>query len=148
MKKLTAYFHGICQPNPCGYLGIGASIYRSKKMIYIYSQHVAPSNENTNHTASYLGVINIYQELLRYKHSYSVILRSDQKFVIQQLSGFYGIKRGAYVERAREAQSLQEQLLSKGCKLYFDFSHSEYVGEVKLLAQQAIEDNSDGLSFI
>lgn len=109
-EDIICYFDGSCAPyNPGGRAGYGYIIYN--KEIELHRGHgtqEAPQGYLTsNNLAEYAGMKAVLSYLINYNlNNLKIIVYGDSKLVIQQMRGNWRIKRGSYVEVARQCQSL------------------------------------------
>lgn len=112
---ITGYFDGCCEPvNPGGTASFGAVLFRDGERIWECSEIFYPlrgrERETSNNVAEYCGFLAILEYLIRQGLRLEQInLYGDSNLVVQQMNGRWRIKRGYYVEKAREAKKLLEQ---------------------------------------
>jgi ribonuclease HI len=110
---IYAYFDGSCSPNPNGKIGLGGIIQRGSQMLGKFSLPVDAKQGNTNNVAEYMACFKLLTLLKELKlQDDKIVLRGDSKLVINQLSGVWGIKSGAYARFARNAQGLSKEFTS------------------------------------
>jgi len=108
MKKVYyCVFDGSCEPrNPGGNLGIGAAIFEGGTYLVeqcSYTEKARPSN--TNNMAEYKAILWVLNKLLELGlEKEEIVIQGDSMLVVQQLNGFYRIKKGAYVPYAEQAK--------------------------------------------
>ena len=107
---ITLHFDGACGPyNPGGHMGCGVIIRNeNKEIIHTISQQYSPeefNNNTSNNVAEYMALILGLQWCIDNNHT-EVDVYGDSKLVINQMTGIFKIKKGAYVEKAHEAKGL------------------------------------------
>jgi len=107
---IKAYFDGCCEPaNPGGTASYGAIILKNNKKIWECSKLFIPNKkrETSNNLAEYQGFIAILNYLLKNKwNKEEIMIYGDSKLVISQMFGNWGIKKGLYVESAKQAKAI------------------------------------------
>ncbi len=108
--RYTAYFDGACEPvNPGGTASYGAVIFDRGKRVWECSEVFRPvkgrEKETSNNVAEYLGFISILNWFMEQGQTAEpIIIHGDSKLVIEQCFGNWRIKKGHYVQFAREAR--------------------------------------------
>lgn len=105
---VVVFFDGACEPrNPGGHIGWGYVIYEGDKIIDEDFGYKAPSPQNTNNVAEYLGAIAGMNKLLELGKGHSqVLIKGDSNLVINQMKGEWKIKAGAYKKHALNAKRI------------------------------------------
>lgn len=106
---IEAWFDGSCEPNPGPNTAYGA--YATKDGVVVWSESIMlpKSDTNTCNLAEYAGFRAVLKYILKEGHADSSeikIIRGDSKMVINQMFKNWAIKKGAYVETARECAKL------------------------------------------
>jgi len=111
MKKFKAFFDGACEPiNPGGTAGLGAVVFENGKRVWEYSDLIPPSPQTSNNVAEYLAFVAILDYLSERKvFKNKIIIYGDSNLVIQQCFGSWKIKKGFYIEIAKEARCKLKQ---------------------------------------
>lgn len=116
-RKINCVFDGSCLPkNPGGKMGIGAAIFEgfgnNKKLLKKFSKEESANPNNTNNVAEYKAIIWIMQELIKLKlEKEQIRIYGDSDLVISQMNKDFKIKRGNYVEYAKEALELTSKFI-------------------------------------
>lgn len=107
---IRAWFDGAVEPhNPSGHGGIGVVVRRDNEVIYTEASYMGRWGSLTNNCAEYAAVIAALRYLIREGISEAVVY-GDSDMVIEQLSGRWRVKGGAYVPYFREALALKRQV--------------------------------------
>jgi len=106
----TLYFDGACGPiNPGGHMGCGVAIKdKQNKTIYTISKQFPPerfSGETSNNLAEYTALYLGLQWCIKHRITELHVI-GDSKLVILQMRGIFKIKKGAYVNAAKETIKL------------------------------------------
>jgi len=106
---IKAYFDGVCEPiNPCGYAAYGIYIVNSQEILK-EGVFVGHGKGISNNVAEYSGFIHILKILKKKKlNKKSIIIKGDSKLVIEQMFGYWQIRKGLYLPFAYKAKKLLE----------------------------------------
>lgn len=100
MQNIEGWFDGAYKD---GKIGIGVVIKSNGKIIYEVSQVMEGLSNND---AEYSALIVLLEYLQTVPTTEPILIRGDSKLVINQMSGFWSIKEGAYVPKALKAKEL------------------------------------------
>lgn len=144
MSKKTCYFDGSCTPiNPDGNMGWGAIVKdETGKNLYEFSGSKEAAPGNTNNVAEYMALAAVLNHLFESRYiDEEILIKGDSQLVIQQMSGKWKIKRGAYKETAESCfENIQYLKNERGLKISFEWIPREQNGEADLLSNpQKIE---------
>ena len=119
-ESYLAWFDGACKPvNPGGTASFGVVIEGEDATVLLRDHGVVGQGEAmSNNVAEYAGVCHI----LRYLASRPpgrVTIRGDSNLVINQLSGYWRIKKGLYLPIATETKELLADLRGLGWQIDF-----------------------------
>lgn len=108
METLHCYFDGACEPvNPCGNMGIGAIVLHGERVLFEHSLYVPASKNNSNNVAEYRGLLTLLIWLKENRlNDKRIIVSGDSNLVIQQMNGAWKMKKGLYLQYAREARDM------------------------------------------
>lgn len=103
LKNVVCYFDGCCEPrNPGGNMGMGACVYVDEKKVYEKSSYIAAHLSNTNNIAEYLAFELVVDFLIVNNLTMeNVVIKGDSMLVVNQMNGFWQMKKGAYLEHAK-----------------------------------------------
>ena len=109
---IEAWFDGCCEPiNPGGTASYGAVVQLCGKTVWQCSEicrmESGKERETSNNLAEYGGFLAILKWLLDNGHGGSqATIYGDSKLVIEQMTGRWRIRKGAYVPTALKAKGL------------------------------------------
>lgn len=114
------YFDGACGPyNPGGHMGCGVIIKdKDNNTIHTIKKQYSPdefSGNTSNNVAEYLALILALEWCIKY-NVLDIQVYGDSKLVINQMTGVFKIKNGAYVPHAIKAQNLIKNFSSVSFK--------------------------------
>jgi len=103
---IEVYIDGSYTPSDNGAIGFGAVIYNNGIKQKRYGGK-PPNQTNNNNVAEYLAAINT-MELMEKEclTEEEILIKADSKLVVNQLNGYWKIKKGDYVEYANRAKEL------------------------------------------
>lgn len=109
MKIYNCYFDGCCEPmNPNGTMGFGVYILNEDNQ-FRKSDFIPAEIGNTNNIAEYLALTMLLNTLNK-KEDCIINIYGDSMLVINQMSGDWKIKNGAYVPYATHTLKLLNEL--------------------------------------
>jgi ribonuclease HI len=132
---IEVYTDGRAEPNP-GLGTYGYVIYRDGRRIH--SEHGFAGREVTNNYAEYLCLIKALEHLKAHRDE-DITVFSDSMLLVNQMSGKWKFKRGAYSERYLEAK----ELVSSFSKLRFEWIPREKNAEADELTNIAFAQARD-----
>ena len=103
--EYAAFFDGACTPkNPNGTMGMGAVIYKNGKVVYEYSDYILKNPNNTNNVAEHLAVQAVLKWFVKegVKDLSGIVVMGDSMLVVNQLNGYWKIKKGKYETAAKD----------------------------------------------
>jgi ribonuclease HI len=108
---IVAHFDGACFPNPGGRASYGVIIRRDGRTLWRASGSVPDRGAGTScNLAEYAALITVLRYLLDAGLSGErIVVVGDSMLVIKQMFGRWRVKRGCYVELARQAKMLLAQ---------------------------------------
>lgn len=111
MTKIEAWFDGCCEPrNPGGHAGYGAVVMRGQDRLWEFSGYIPASPTTSNNVGEYSAFIAILEWLKSQDlNRQPIIIRGDSNLVIQQMFGYWRIKKGFYVPFAQKAKRLLKE---------------------------------------
>ena len=103
---IECYIDGACEPfNPGGTATYGIVIYQNDEKIKEISSIYA--RNSTNNVAEYAGLHNCLLALLSLNlQSEEIVILSDSQLLVQQMSGRWRAKNGAYLSVYKECKKL------------------------------------------
>lgn len=100
---LEVYIDGACEPiNPGGTASYGLVIYRGEARLYARAQIVGSGDKMSNNVAEYAGLI-AFLEWFDDQPVEDVVIKSDSRLLVNQMSGEWRIKHGLYLPYAQRA---------------------------------------------
>lgn len=105
--SMECWFDGCCEPvNPGGHAAYGIYMKKDGKE-YKTAKYVGHGEGISNNVAEYSGIIHIL-EILTHKKLFDekITIHGDSMLVIQQMSGNWKLKKGAYIPYAQKAREL------------------------------------------
>lgn len=105
--SMKCWFDGCCEPvNPGGHAAYGIHMKKGDKE-YKTAGYVGHGEGISNNVAEYSGIIRIL-EILTQKNllDEQITIHGDSMLVIQQMSGNWKLKKGAYIPYAQKARDL------------------------------------------
>lgn len=131
---IEAWFDGAVEPrNPGGHGGFGIVVKRDGLLIYSEAIYMGRWPSLSNNCAEYAGCIAVLRYFIREKVEQAVVY-GDADLIVEQLSGRWKVKGGAYVPYFHEAYALKNQL--PGVSLVW--IPREQNGEADELSKQAV----------
>jgi ribonuclease HI len=136
---ITLHFDGACGPyNPGGHMGCGVIIKNeNKEVLHTIQKQFTPeefNNNTSNNVAEYMALILGLQWCIDNNHT-EVNVFGDSQLAINQMTGKFRIKKGAYVEKAYEAK----ELISKFKTITFTHVKREFNTEADELSKIVID---------
>ena len=128
-----AYIDGLSEPSNPGVGTYGYVIYEGAKKI-AEGKGLAGHNV-TNNYAEYTALVEALKQLRILRTKEKVLIRSDSKLLVGQLSQGWAIKGGGYIEKLKEAR----ELLSKFQEIAFEWIPREQNQEADILSRIAYE---------
>lgn len=134
---VIAYIDGLCEGNP----GTGTFGY----VIYDGAKKLAEGEglagfRVTNNYAEYTALGEALKRLARLGVEGDVVIRSDSKLLVGQMSGAWKVKGGGYIEKLKEAKELIREFGS----IQFEWIPREMNEEADLLSRVALEKSHRG----
>jgi ribonuclease HI len=130
--KAIVYVDGLAQPRNPGVGTYGFVVYSDGKKV---SEGHGVAGENvTSNYAEYTALVIALKELKRLGFD-EVVVRSDSKLLVGQMSGEWKVKGGAYLERLKEARELASGFRA----LRFEWVPRERNEEADMLSRVAYE---------
>jgi ribonuclease HI len=134
---VTAYIDGLAEPRNPGTGTYGFVIYEGKKKL---AEGSGLAGEGvTSNFAEYTALREALKRL-RSMGIEDVVVRSDSKLVIGQMSQGWKVKGGMYMEKLKEARELVKEFRS----VSFEWIPREENGEADLLTRVAYERHRSG----
>jgi ribonuclease HI len=97
--------------NPYGNMGIGSVVYKDNQEVFSYSEYVEASKLNSNNVAEYLALEQILLWIRDNNTLESkIFIYGDSKLVINQMKGYWRVKRGLYVETAIRCKKIRSEI--------------------------------------
>lgn len=103
---IEVYTDGLAEPTNPGIGTYGFVIYRDGRKID--EGYDLVGNNVTNNYAEYEGLIRALMRLLSHAGE-EVVVKSDSRLLVNQMTGKWTIKKGQYVEKYAEARKLAEK---------------------------------------
>jgi len=128
-----AYIDGLSEPRNPGVGTYGYVIYEGTKKI-AEGKGLAGYNV-TNNYAEYTALVEALKQLRILRTEEKVLIRSDSKLLVGQLSQGWAIKGGRYIEKLKEAR----ELLSNFREIAFEWIPREQNQEADILSRIAYE---------
>lgn len=99
---------GLCEPtNPGGVATYGLVIYMDGRKTYKESRALGEDSRMSNNVAEYQGLCAALSWLLdQCLMDKEIIIKSDSRLLVNQMGGRWKCRRGLYVSKYHEAQSL------------------------------------------
>lgn len=108
---IEVFIDGCCEPiNPGGNGGAGFIVKKDGKIIHQFSGYCGSGKEMTNNVAEYQAAYEAMIWLKSNEMKDTTTIYSDSMLVVQQLSGAWKIKKGAYLKHAIQSLQLLKQL--------------------------------------
>lgn len=146
--NIICYFDGCCEPwNPGGNMGVGATIRRAGKELFVHSKFIPAKRSNSNNVAEYMAFEAILDELLTGKFKdQRVHVCGDSKLVIEQMRGIWQIKFGRYVTYAKRCvEKVQQVRTEQNIRLSFQWIPRGQNGYADELSKRELINN--GIEF-
>jgi len=111
MNGITVYVDGLCEPkNPGGTAAYGFAILRGWEVLFEGGGVLGSGPGMTSNVAEYAAVCEALKYLLENGYAREeVTVRSDSRLVVNQMTGRWGAKGGAYFEKYLEARKLASE---------------------------------------
>jgi ribonuclease HI len=135
---IIVYVDGLCEPrNPNGVACWGFCVYRDDEKQFDGKGVVGEGEGMSNNLAEYTALCMALKELLnRGWQNEKVVIRSDSRLLVNQMTGWWEVHGGlyysAYIEAVRLAWSFKE--------LSFAWIPREENGEADALSREAYEE--------
>ena len=102
------YCDGLCEPkNPGGIATYGFVLYKDDIKLYEGKGLVGEGPAMSNNVAEYAALCNALNFLKEEKLTdEKVIVRSDSRLLVNQMSGEWKVRRGLYISKYNEARKL------------------------------------------
>ena len=142
MSEFICFFDGACAPtNPGGAMGMGALIYNDKEeIVYQDSRFREARKENTNNVAEYGALWYVLDWFIKNdNHAAKIIIYGDSQLVINQMSGAWRIKEGAYTKAAWTCKAMRDRFLN----VKFKWIPREDNEMCDALSKAALDSDSD-----
>ncbi len=106
---IEVFVDGLAEPANPGTGTFGFVVYREGKKI---DEGRGPAGENvTNNFSEYVALIRALTSIISFSDE-TVIVRSDSKLLVNQMRGEWKVKKGAYVEKYKEAKEIAKRFRS------------------------------------
>ncbi len=106
---LEVYIDGLAEPRNPGVGTYGFVIYSDGKRL---TEGHGPAGENvTNNFAEYVALVRALSSIASNSDE-PVLIKSDSRLLVNQMSGEWKVKKGAYLPKYREAKELARQFKS------------------------------------
>lgn len=102
---IEVFIDGLAEPRNPGVGTYGLVAYRDGKRLL--EEHGLVGEEVTNNQAEYEGLLRALTLVRPYSEE-EVVIKSDSKLVVNQMSGEWKVKKGEYVAKYGEARRLRE----------------------------------------
>jgi ribonuclease HI len=129
---VTVYIDGLAEPNP-GVGTYGYVAYEGREKLV--EGHGLAGYDVTNNFAEYTALAEALARLKERRIGGDVLVRSDSKLLIGQMSKGWKVKGGGYVEKLKEARELIREFGS----IRFEWVPREENAEADLLSRVAYE---------
>ncbi len=108
MSCLTVYVDGLCQPqNPGGIATYGFAVYSNSRKLVAYAGVTGKGPSMSNNVAEYSALCEALRWLIDHSlQKEEVVVKSDSRLLVNQMSGRWKIRKGLYLNRFHEAQTL------------------------------------------
>ena len=99
MEPIKAYIDGSCNPNPGGTAYVGVYIPKQKGISeeIKYQGLVGRGEEISSNLAEYMAGVVALKFLDDFKNDRDILLYTDSQLVAMQISGRWGVSKGAYI---------------------------------------------------
>jgi ribonuclease HI len=134
---VTAYIDGLSMPDNPGTGTYGFVIYEGTKKLSEGSG-LAGRNVTSNY-AEYTALGEALKRLRTLGVEGDVLIRSDSKLLVEQMSGGWKVKGGMYVGKLKEARDLMKEFGS----IRFEWIPREQNQEADLMTRVAYEAHKD-----
>lgn len=132
---ITVYIDGLAEPRNPGIGTFGYVIYNDGKKIKESNGFAGESV--TNNYAEYTALLKALKELVELGLTMEeLIIKSDSRLLVKQMSGIWKVKKGAYIERYKEVNELAKRFAS----IKFVWIPREENREADLLSRIAYRD--------
>jgi ribonuclease HI len=135
---VVAYIDGLAQPNP-GVGTYGFAIYDGAKKLAEGSGLAGP--HVTSNYSEYSALIDAFRKLIELGIEGDVLVRSDSKLLVGQMSQGWKVKGGMYIDKLKEARDLLREFGS----VRFEWIPREQNSEADLLTRVAYEKHKDAV---
>jgi len=127
------YVDGLAMPRNPGTGTFGYVVYSGEKKL-VEGQGLAGYNV-TNNFAEYTALIAALKKLKELQVEGDVVVKSDSRLLVGQMSGGWAVKGGGYLEKLKEARELVKEFGS----ITFEWVPREKNEEADLLSRIAYE---------
>ena len=135
---ITANIDGLAEPRNPGTGTYGYVIYEGKKKL-AEGEGLA-GYEVTNNYAEYTALVEALRKLKELRTEGEVVIRSDSKLLVGQMSKGWKVKGGGYLEKLKVARDLLKEFGS----VTFEWIPRERNEEADLLSRIAYEKHKKG----
>ncbi|MDQ1280550.1 MAG: ribonuclease [Thermoproteota archaeon] len=139
-KLIRVFIDGLCEPvNPGGVATFGFSVYRDSLKLEEKAGAVGEGSSMSNNVAEYSALCEVLKSLLaRGLGGEEVIVHSDSRLLVNQMSGHWKARRGLYLRWHDDAS-----LLVRGFKnIFFKWIPREENSEADALSRRAYKEHS------
>ena len=130
---ITVYIDGLSEPTNPGVGTYGYLLFEGKRKLA--EGDGLAGYEVTNNYAEYAALVEALKKVNQLSPGADVVIRSDSKLLVEQMSGRWKVKGGGYIAKLREAKSQMEGLGS----IMFEWIPREQNSEADLLSRVAYE---------
>ena len=130
---ITANIDGLAEPRNPGTGTYGYVIYEGKKKL-AEGEGLA-GYEVTNNYAEYAALVEVLRKLKELRAEADIVIRSDSRLLVGQMSKGWGVRGGGYLWKLKEARDLLKEFGS----VAFEWIPREQNKEADLLSRIAYE---------
>ncbi len=130
---IVAYVDGLAQPRNPGTGTFGYIIYDGQKKLAEGSG--LAGRDVTSNFAEYTALVEVFKRLMALGAEGDVLIRSDSKLLVGQMSEGWKVKGGVYLEKLKEARELMKEFGS----ISFEWIPREQNQEADMLTRIAYE---------
>ena len=130
---ITVYIDGLSEPTNPGVGTYGYLLFEGKRKLA--EGDGLAGYEVTNNYAEYAALVEALKKVNQLRPGADVVVRSDSKLLVEQMSGRWKVKGGGYIGKLREAKS---QMVGLG-SIMFEWIPREQNSEADLLSRVAYE---------
>jgi ribonuclease HI len=130
---ITANIDGLAEPRNPGTGTYGYVIYEGKKKL-AEGEGLA-GYEVTNNYAEYAALVEVLRKLKELRAEADIVIRSDSRLLVGQMSKGWGVRGGGYLGKLKEARDLLKEFGS----VAFEWIPREQNKEADLLSRIAYE---------